>query len=523
MRDPLFNLDIAEEIGLLQASFVGWDRSAEKIVVLEQAFTAIDLQEHIADLCGRFCADAGVRLIAVEGADGKVEPVAQHSSVKDLVLRTPNQVSAGVLAYLNAHPNEVEVYGVDQMEIRQQSIDVMNTLTSNEKLRERVFTLIRRMLQTARRRYYPPEISRLREGTMLIDTWRKNDLDLNKRISLIEHIAHTLQVSLDEYAFMHGYSSVQRLEAQFNLGRVKRQRAEFIRRLVNHTMGGWYTVKKQREGAIVQFDIDKANPLVAFWAEMTGMTQEELARQLEIRGIEEVLLSMRQWYTEWLTSRVLDERTSLPMKHVGFYEELMRLALRTSVPYFDLLDFRRYVVYLRRIRDLGMPDLRMLAEIDVCTSKFVRRLASTEAQDLFDLEEQFKIIYDGLVLGLDPTRAETAVLTPGHLTVIINRLAALAGEHPPADMRSDITKLDSFLAQAKAFTQLSQSRGRHMVAELFRLMQSRGEDRALFVVGGFHRRETLDLLEDKPGISWELIMPQMNAAQHKKIMSKLPG
>src|SRR2546426_840803 len=112
MYEPLLDVGIPDDIAWAGSSFVSGEKDMEKVIVIQQVYINEQSQENVRTVCKILSEDAGIRLIAVEGADDVVRPRSEAYSVRALLQRRC-RISAGVEVFLNVDRPAVEVWGVD--------------------------------------------------------------------------------------------------------------------------------------------------------------------------------------------------------------------------------------------------------------------------------------------------------------------------------------------------------------------------------------------------------------------------
>lgn len=493
MIEPLLSVSIPNEVASVRKHRQAGG-AAETIVVVQQAFDNVRCQENIFELCRLFARQAGVRLVAVEGADGKVAS-GGRKSVRDHV-RESSAVSAGVLALQHSHPGLVDVWGVDDMELNRQSHVAMAAVRQNAPVRDRAFAQLRPLLLEAQRRCYEPDIATLRRATLTLYGERA---EIGRQSDLVKAAAEHHSLNLGRFPFLRRLHELREQERKISSWRARLQALKLVLR-VRKRMYGWF----RRTGRnVITIDMEKAKPVLEYWMEMTGITPEELDAKVEQRGLESTLRELKQW----LDQRFLGEshRHARDATHHVFFEEMMRLALRLGVGYFDLRHIRQAIALHR---DSGALKVSLLDEVEVASREVVRIAGPAEAIELMELEDQLDLFWRALDLAVTPGDAETAAIAAGRLAPLLDALERLA--RMPVPRSAELRRVDELLGDAATFLRLSRQRSQHMAQRTLALMRERGDDRALLVTGGFHERAITRELEDRRRVSWSVLLPGLD-------------
>jgi hypothetical protein len=247
-------------------------------------------------------------------------------------------------------------------------------------------------------------------------------------------------------------------------------------------------------------------PIIDYWRETTGRSREDLDKDVAARGWEPVLADLKSW---------IDQRLVVEAQRIGAgggrdevaarYEELMRLALRLGVNYFDLHDFRDQVAGNRdygKLRDT-LPD-----ELPGPARAIIDRLGDPQAARLRVVEDQLDTVYRALSLELPPLEAEAALVDPARLLAMCEELAELAETKLTTAHRDALSAVAPDVEDAALFLDHSLRRGQHMARRTIELMREQGEDRVLLVAGGFHERAITRELETERDVSWSVLAPR---------------
>ena len=490
MTAPLLGVSVPDVLGRQLEGYAAAAPGGSHLAVLLQAFDDVRAQTCIAGLCDLY-AGAGVRLVAVEAAEGPVQPSRGRTDIAQLI--GSEQVSAGALSVLNGGRVTVDVWGVDDLTAVATSHQAMMRVSAARVAREAVFAQIRTMLLVAQKDRYTGALAELRRARLGVYGERAS---ISHQALLVRDAARLSGLDLSGFPLVERFLTVSEKEKSVDAARAARQQEEFVRRVTGR-VHGWYSVKGKNE---IQIDLEKAAPVLAYWLEETGQTLEEFTGTLGRADREAAFLACKEWFDGWFSV------TAAQGASHAFYEALMRLALRLGIQYFDLRDFRESVALARDAETLksGLDDEMM----DVADA-----LVNTDSGiALRDVEERLDVVYRMLSLAVPPRDAEARVAQITTLADIVAELASLpsARERVETPSAADVAALEPALESAREFLVLSRQRSEHMVARTLELIGDRREDRAILVVGGFHSRAVRRALEDYPDVSWSIIMPQVD-------------
>ena len=504
---PTLGITVPDHIAGVLQTHAGSDTGLN-VIIVGQTYDNIQAQQYLAEVCRRAGDQAGVRTLGVEGTDAPIPAPASPSTaaparaadsldlrgdIKTLIAQG-SQVSAGVLALQKTEPATFEVWGVDDMSRVRTSQGAMVRVMSNSATRDTAFRLIRVVLEQAQRKVYSPGLAALRSAAMPFAPERHS---LSDRIAAIVREAGNLNVNLSAYPSIVEYDALRVWERKKNERRVAKQTAEFVRR-VGRGVFGWF---EHKGGNVININRRKLEPVLEYWWEKTGMTSAEYERLVAARGLEPALLELKRWLETWLA--VQAKQASGEGTHT-FYEELMRLALRLEIPYFDLGDFRESVA---RQRHVGAMRRNLSDEMNAAVRELCVKSQPPRGAELWELEERLDWLFRALALEVPANEAEVAEMSLHRLTAIVETLARIAGIAVDAQTRSGVQRLEDVLRAASEFLQLSWERGAVMARKTVERMEELGEDRALLVAGGFHMRAITHALQRTPDVSWSVVAP----------------
>jgi len=510
MHEPLLDVKIPSQIAELIEHHRAGHASREKVIILEQAYDDAYNQLIIRLTCKMFVDNAGVRLITVEGANKELRTVPPHTDIEELIKNTTNDVSGGVLQLLNSDPASIDVWGVDNLDLIADS--EMARLQVKKKIDnlKRGFDAIRQLLHVAQLKCYPPALAQLRNGLVLVDVYDKG-LPINAQISLIKQMAILTGLDLRAFPMIMRLDRISQIENRINIERAKKQREEFPRRLSDR-LESWYKIVgkvpgKETDQVNVAIDMAKVQPILDYWMEITGLTAKEIERMIELHGLENMLMNMRGSIYAWFLTK--GQQYSFNEEfNADFHEEMMRLALRIEVPFFDLFDFRELVALSRMREEVNFRGVR--DEIAVYCRSLVDRLHSPQSVRLYALEEQLHALYLALKLARGPREAEIVEIRSAKLIPLLKYLCEISEMSLPATAMDNLTEIDKALSSAYEFNQFSKQRSQQMARRTLELMRERGEDRAILVAGGFHTHTITRTLEDYRQVSWSVIRPKIS-------------
>lgn len=502
MLEPLLNIVIPNDTAMQGRHHRAGD-AAETVLLLQQVFDNHCAQQNLAEVC-RLCAtQAGVRLVAVEGADDEVVPSNPPRSIRQLI-DSASQVSAGVLHLQSTEPDLVDVWGVDDMELNFQSQQAMIRVMNNGPVRDSAFVSIRDLAQKAQARCYGPELASLRGGMLSVYQQRQ---PVSKQVAMLVKAADSYGVDLRAFPLVRRYDEIIVKERNIQSAQVQRQTVEFMTRL-QRRLFDWFKPAGRNE---MNVDLQRAKPIFEYWMERTGMTADELDRNAEQRGIEATVLECKQW----LETSVIEEARREGVEGKGtphvFYEEMMRLALRLGVDYFDLREFREMIAINR---DMQAIKRGLVDEIAGASRAVVQSAGRAEATEFLEIEDRLDIFYRALRLEVPPGEAEAADIEPDKFHALLDKLRGLAGASGADSF--DAKKLDGPLEDAATFLRHSKKRSQHMANRTLELMRERGDDRAILVAGGFHERAITRAFEDSRGVSWSVLAPTPDLSEVRR-------
>ena len=497
MIEPLLGIALPNGI-VMSGKYHRTSDSVETVVVLEQVFDNVRAQENLATVCKLCATQAGIRLVAVEGDDGEVRPARAPQSVRDLIGNgTP--VSAGILSLQQTEPDLIDVCGVDEMKANHDSQRAMIAVRQSAAVSEAGFGALRPLLSKAQARCYGPDVAAVRSAMLGV---YGSPLPLARQHTLLVKAIANAGIDLGRFPLVRRFHEMRSKEAKVSAWRAKTQMVRFVSR-VRQRLFNWFKRAGKNQ---VEIDLEKVKPVLQYWMEVTGLTPAELDANAERRGFESVLLECKRWLESWLTEEA--QRQGAQGTSFVYFEELMRIALRLEVDYFDLRDFRELIAINR---DTDSLKRGLLDEMVVASRALVASLPSPDAAKFLELEERFDLFWRALHLAVPPGEAEAAGIDAGRLQPLVDELVRLAGEPlPPA---VNLAPLDAALGEAATFLRLSKQRSQHMADRTLELMRERGEDRAMLVVGGFHERAITRALEDARGVSWSVLAPSPDLSE----------
>jgi hypothetical protein len=405
-------------------------------------------------------------------------------------------VSAGVLSLLNAGDVAVEVWGVDDMDAIQRSYTAMAAVSSRLGTRDRVFAALRPWLRRGQEKIYPKALGRALAGELSMYADR---MPLTERAKALKNAAAGLHLELKEFPALRRFLEISDIEKTYDAGLAQKQMAVFIQRLMER-LHAWYKVVGPNQ---LSLDLQNASPIIDYWLETTGQSRAEFDQKINSGAVEPAFRALKEWIDAYLIEKAVQQSAGGP---AAFHEEMMRLALRLRVPYFDLLDFRRSVAVQR---DVGALKVTLADEISEASRWVASKMPSPEARTFWEAERGLDVMFRAMGLAVPPDEAESAVISPERFASLIKELAAMIGQPSPPAALGELDTLGPGLVGAGEFLRLSRGRSRHMVERTLELMRGANADRIALVVGGFHQRAIVRELEDHREVSWSVILPSI--------------
>jgi hypothetical protein len=494
MREPLLDIQIPDSVASPGDHYLAADPGEAKILLVLQVYDNARSQENVREVCAASAREAGVRLIAVENAAAQLAPDPSLKSVESIL--PVKEVSAGVLSLLNTGDVPIEVWGVDDMEAIKRSYEAMATVRSLLGTRDRVFAALRPWLRRGQEKLYPKALARALAGEL---SMYADNIPLTQRAMALKEAAAGLRLELKDFPALHRFLEIADIEKTIDAGRARQQTAAFIERLTTR-LHSWHTVVGKNQ---VNLDLEKAAPIVEYWLEMTGQSAAEFEQKFRSGGAEPVFLALKQWIDSWLIEKAVRQGAGGP---AAVHEELIRLALRLDVPFFELVDFRKSVAAQR---DIGALKVTLPDEISEASRWLAGRMESPEAKAFWEAERELDVMFRALGLAVPPAEAESADISPARFTALLEDMSSRIGQAPPPGVMSEVRVLGPGLDAAGDFLRLSRSRSRHMVEHVLELMRAASADRIVLVIGGFHKRAIVRELEDHREISWSVIVPSI--------------
>jgi hypothetical protein len=273
MHEPLLDVDLPNDAVLL-FQHVRAGEAAEKVIVIRQIFTNVAAQENLRAVC-RLFAEAGVRLLAVEGADGRLPPRPEATSVAAL-LQTRCRVSAGVEVLLNVDRPGVVAWGVVGLDSEALSLDAMTRAQAGAAKREQVFRALRRSLAAAQGRCYPAAVARLRQLQCAVyGRWKESSnvsgpqypANLSQPFAKVAAAtiaaAGPVGLAMREFPTVVQYQRLLGEEKVFDQRAVTVGQRTFLQRLKTHVLA-----PVRAAGGVTFREVE---PVVQFWALRLGV------------------------------------------------------------------------------------------------------------------------------------------------------------------------------------------------------------------------------------------------------------
>lgn len=495
MREPLLDVAIPKDKASLGDHYRAGGGD-EKILLMLQVYDSVRSQENIRDVLSVLAGDAGVRLVAVENADGPLASDSSMTAVADII--RVKEVSAGVISLLNSRSTAIEVQGVDDMGAIRESYGAMSKVQAGLPARDDAFGSLRPWLRKAQEKLYPPPLARAFSGALSVHA---SSLPIGQQAAALNEAATGLGMELKGFPALRRFLQTAAAEKTIDERRPAQQMKIFMTRLTDR-LSNWHKKVGRNQ---VQLDLEKVQPILEYWLETTGQSAEEFEQKLRLGGAEPVLLALKRWIDDWLVEQALAQAGGPG----PFIEELMRLALRLDVPYFDLLDLRRSVAMQR-----DFPRLKetLSDEITEC-GRWLAESLGPDASACYHALREIDLMFRALGLAVPSAEAESAEIGGDRLMALIDDLSRRVGQAPPAGVLDKMRALAPGLDGAADFLRLSRQRSRHMVERMLDLMRDQSADRLVLVIGGFHQRAITRALEDHRYVSWSVIIPSLDSTK----------
>jgi hypothetical protein len=489
LREPLFGLTMP---AVDQQWYVSGDGRSHRIVVIQQADDSA-LQERITEMCDLLRTEAGVRSFAVDEAEGPIRPIDW-----------PSSMSSGVAEFVRQFADDVTLWGVDADDLHREHRRTQSTLAAGRKEIEDAARPVFDLLTRARKRRLPPNLRELRAE--VTNRGAGGDVDLQRLLVLLDRAAQESGHDLAHYTTLTMMRTAMRLERDLDVAAAERQRAEFAGRVVAGVTSWFPGSSRGRPVTIAD-----ALPFLLYWLDRIGLPARDFERSVEAGHADKAFGECAFWYLTSVVSSALSALQAGRASEVEFYDELMRLALATGIPFFDLVEFRKYVTYLRIASQV--PVTRAWDELVLCSES----LATTpDAVDLVRAEAGFLELYRGLTMSMDPAEADRVQLGSGQATSIVADIVRLA-RAPERRYARIAPALERFVPAAADYVRCAQRRGERMVDQTMRILREEHQDRIVMVVGGFHTRAVVRALEDRPTVSWCVLTPDFTPSTRGQV------
>jgi hypothetical protein len=488
--EPLTKLTFSPEEAKLRRCHLP-EEAELSLVVLSEAYADLLCETNIERIVDRLVESGGVRLVAVEGGEGRLtvqdtQAYAGRGIANLVESRIP--ISAGVAHLMHGSPRAFEVWGVDHEELRQRQVGTMSRVLAAQSLVRTWFAGLDAALAGVRARV-PSHVPDPASGMLDRAEWIAREL-------------RRMGIDVAGYPALSKLLRIRELEAEIDAKTAETQRNRLIRDLVEKALGWW-----KISGRLVTFDPELLEPVVWLWLRKTGRSQADLESQIAAEGLEKTLLACRDWIQAWLFRSALDARSgSAPMHE--YYEDLILLALGLGIEVLPLRDFRRHVLTLKLSHHLDLQQCE--AEAGSCREMILEALCkSPEEERLLGVERRLEMLSTAWRLELRPEtfdRFLTVDRSLRSLAAEIGELAGDAGARPP-----DPGPLEALGDEVFRFYSLSRQRGQHMLETALGRMRETGQERAVLVCGGFHVDVIVSHLERRyPDVAWSLVQPQLD-------------
>ena len=297
------------------------------------------------------------------------------------------------------------------------------------------------------------------------------------------------------YPLLALYQKLLKAQQACNPQQATAQQAQFVQRLAlkiaNLTQGGG-------------LEAEDASLIIEFWGDEKGISIPELQNMVNTRGPEALLGEAFEFLIMWIAERGQAAQSGRA-DAATVIEDMLRVALRLRVPFFDLQEFRKSVVQRREAQSILGTALN--SQLEECCHAVTGMVVTPQAAWLREVELRLELIYRAMRLELMSTDAETAELGRGVLRPLLETARQIA-ELPASTVEAlAIERLDDVVEAAHQFYVGSQHRSQTMARLTLQHMRQRGADRAILVAGGFHERGITRLFEEDRRTSWSVITP----------------
>jgi|GEM_PF-4190514 len=188
--DSFTKITIPEELGTLQAEYHHSGKSPF-VVFIQDAHAVVDAQVKIQELIGYFSDQYGVRLVALEGGEGKLDPALLRSfpdeGIKRKVMREyldRGEITGSETASVLNH-REISYYGIEEWKLYE---DHYRAYLAAGKEKERLLTALEEeeaKLDREREKIYSPSHNEFHEKVTAFREERLQLLDFLKYLRLV--------------------------------------------------------------------------------------------------------------------------------------------------------------------------------------------------------------------------------------------------------------------------------------------------------------------------------------------------
>jgi hypothetical protein len=491
MIEPVLELFVPDELAILRDRYVSGSHRPAQLIVLLQAYNSDEGQSNIEKICTIFASTGAVRLFLVDGAWTELLPgQAQNHR---------GETSEGVLRAQRALPEKMKVVGVDEPQLLAKSDAAVGKVRVQSKEVRQLFDLVVPVLNRAQERLYDPRLRRNR-----LEQLRLYGGHGSLRSALAELCAAALELQIPRalYPSVWTYRRLQRIENTLDFALVEAQRLEFVNRIAGG-LGGWISVS----GPTATANVEQGMPYIAFWLERTGQGYEGFFRNLNTRGMAAVVMDCQNWFRAWMAERELSSSNA----HV-LMEDLIQLAMRVDIPFYDLTAFRTYASYTRDAAAIRASGGLLFDEAQQLAREVALR-GGEQARHLFEVEQDLDLFFRALRLSIPSDEADSRLMTAARLSNVVSELYGCLGEPVPALIEEAVTGIEPSLAGAREYMDSSNDRGRAMVRRALDTMKREARRTAILIVGGYHQRAITWKLEEDRNVSWSLLLPQLDASK----------
>ncbi len=231
-ENEMGEMSLPESIGKLKTVFRG---SKDKLFIhIQDAHVNEEAQQHIAEILKYFVDHHGLKLINVEGAEGRLYPeflqafpdASVRSSVADLLMREGRMSGAEYLAVTDRP--DVFLNGIEDEELylqnRKAYLDALEFKTRDQALLEELGKVLKNLTRFA----FSPALSELYQKR---SQFKDGQEDLVSYVKYLVEIAAQHALTLDQFPDLKAFTELMQLEKEINFNRADHDLDRFVRAL----------------------------------------------------------------------------------------------------------------------------------------------------------------------------------------------------------------------------------------------------------------------------------------------------